>query len=543
MVWMWTLVSNLLALIVQMKGEIGSLKDEIAVLKGLKPRPAIKPNTKSKPEAKPKTKPSGMENGSEETDRKPGDPRSSKGEKRPRNGGGDRSVRTPDLTVHEEKTLKPPIVPEKSRFKGRQPYVVQDLVIAAHVTRYHRERYVTPDGQTILAPLPPGVTGHYGPELISYVLYQHYEQKVPEPKILDLLHSIGIKISTAQLNRLLIKNKDGFHAEKDEILKAGLEVSRSFTVDDTSARHKGKQWVTTHIGNNLFAWFETTPNKTKRNFLELIQKGGTQPGFRINAQAMDWWEKHDLSASAITQLAASSGLVFRTADAWNQHLDTLGVTNAKARTLATEGALWGEICEQELMKDKVIVSDGAPQFAVGLHGRCWVHAERQIHSIICATDAQRQLIKRTRGRVWKFYDALKRYKKNQKPADKQRLQRWFDRIFNQKPTGFAALDAELGHLFAIKAQLLLVLDRPDIPLHTNGSEGDIRCRVEERKISNCTRGDEGKRCNDTFASISKTLRKHGTNFYHYLRDRLRRECKIPPIADIIRNAIGPPQPA
>jgi hypothetical protein len=107
MVWMWTLVSNLLALIVQMKGEIGSLKDEIAVLKGLKPRPAIKPNTKSKPEAKPKTKPSGMENGSEETDRKPGDPRSSKGEKRPRNGGGDRSVRTPDLTVHEEKTLKP----------------------------------------------------------------------------------------------------------------------------------------------------------------------------------------------------------------------------------------------------------------------------------------------------------------------------------------------------------------------------------------------------------------------------------------------------
>jgi hypothetical protein len=91
----------------------------------------------------------------------------------------------------------------------------------------------------------------------------------------------------------------------------------------------------------------------------LIQKGETQPGFRINAQAMDWWEKNGLSASAITQLAASSGLVFCTADAWNQHLDTLGVTNAKARTLATEGALWGEICEQELLKDKIIVSDGS----------------------------------------------------------------------------------------------------------------------------------------------------------------------------------------
>jgi len=45
----------------------------------------------------------------------------------------------------------------------------------------------------------------------------------------------------------------------------------------------------------------------------------------------------------------------------------------------------------------------------------------------------------------------------------------FDRIFKHR-TGFATLD----RLHTNKAELLMVLDRPQIPLHTNGSERDIR---------------------------------------------------------------------
>lgn len=131
---------------------------------------------------------------------------------------------------------------------------------------------------------------------------------------------------------------------------------------------------------------------------------------------------------------------------------------------------------------------------------------------------------------------LKAYKLNPDPAAKTRLAARFDRVFN-RTTGFAPLDGVLDRLFAIKAKLLLVLDRPDVPLHTNGSEGDIRCRVEERKISGCTRGEEGKRCNDTFASIDKTLRKHRITMWCYLRDRFGLPGpKVPPIADIIRDA-------
>lgn len=519
------LVGDLLAVISAQRAEIGALKDEIAILKGQKPRPKIRPSR--------------MEDGTD-GDRKPGDQRTSKGAKKPRNGG-DRSLRTGDLSIDEEKILKPEGLPAGSRFKGRKRYVVQDLVIVPHVVRYHRERYITPDGKTVIAALPVGVVGHYGPTLVCYVLDQHYAQKVPEPKILAFLHAVGIKISAAQLNALLTEGKELFHAEKDTILKAGLAVSTWFTVDDTGARHRGDNWVTTHIGNDLFAWFQTTDSKSRRNFLELILHAGVL-GWRVNAAAVEWWRETGLSAAAIAALTADAATLFQDRATWERHLDALGITGPGSRVLATEGALWGAIVEQGLLDGKAIISDGAPQFAIGIHGRCWIHAERHIQRINCGTDDQRRLIERARDRVWKLYRALKAYKRAPDPAARKRLAARFDRVFN-RTTGFAPLDAVLDRLFAIKAELLLVLDRPDVPLHTNGSEGDIRCRVEERKISGCTRGEEGKRCNDTFGSIDKTVRKHGIALWHYLRDRLGLPGRrVPQIADIIGAAANPTAP-
>ena len=79
--------------------------------------------------------------------------------------------------------------------------------------------------------------------------------------------------------------------------------------------------------------------------------------------------------------------------------------------------------------------------------------------------------------------------------------------------------------------------RPDIPLHTNGSENDIRCQVTRRKISGGTRSETGRDCRDAFLGLMKTCDKLGVSFWDYLGSRLDIPGAPPilPLPDLIRQ--------
>src|SRR3954464_4442781 len=82
------------------------------------------------------------------------------------------------------------------------------------------------------------------------------------------------------------------------------------------------------------------------------------------------------------------------------------------------------------------------------------------------------------------------------------------------------LDRLLARLHRRKAELLRVLERPEIPLHTNASENDIRACVTKRKISGGTMSEAGRNARDMTLGLMKTCRKLGLSFYAYLGDRL-----------------------
>ena len=205
--------------------------------------------------------------------------------------------------------------------------------------------------------------------------------------------------------------------------------------------------------------------------------------------------------------------------AWQAHLDQLGITGLRVNpdpvTVATEGALWGAVGARGFLDGTVIVSDDAGQFNVGEHALCWVHAERLVHKLETFTATARAAKEGVRTLIWD----LKTYRAKPSPRRKAELTARFDRIFKRR-TGFASLDRLLARLHANKPELLRVLDRPEIPLHTNGSENDIRCQVIRRKVSGTTRSDDGRDCRDTFLSLAKTCRKLGISFWHYLGARL-----------------------
>ena len=137
------------------------------------------------------------------------------------------------------------------------------------------ERWVTPDGQEIIAPLPAEVTGHFGPGIVRFILMQHVQGQVTTERLLAQLKALGIRIAKGQIVALLTAHQDDFHAGKDAILEAGLATARWVTVDDTGARHAGRNETTTHIGDDRFAWFATRPSKSRLNFLELLRAGRT----------------------------------------------------------------------------------------------------------------------------------------------------------------------------------------------------------------------------------------------------------------------------
>src|SRR4029078_5855034 len=174
--------TKLKALVIELLGKVAALEQtvaaqraEIARLKGLKGRAALNQR--------------GMEKAG---GRKPLSP--------PK---GRRGPVTPRVAVEDQVIAAP--VPPGSRFKGYADFVLQDLVLRARCIRYSRERWLTPDGQLIVAPLPSGVDGHFGPELRRFVLAQYHQGQVTLPRLVVQLRALALAISTRQVTGLLIK--------------------------------------------------------------------------------------------------------------------------------------------------------------------------------------------------------------------------------------------------------------------------------------------------------------------------------------------------
>ena len=211
--------------------------------------------------------------------------------------------------------------------------------------------------------------------------------------------------------------------------------------------------------------------------------------FVINMDAICYMQSNKLPQKPLEAIIENKGMVFANDAQWDAFLTDNGIIKDRHVKIATEGVLIGTIIEHGISKHLVIVSDDAGQFNVLLHALCWVHANRAIDKIIPFTDQAKKDLNTVKDQVWQLYDGLKAYKQNPKPKDKKRLSAMFDEIFTQT-TSSASLNAALKRIYNNKPELLLVLERPDIPLHNNAAENAIREYVKKRKISGSTRSGE-----------------------------------------------------
>jgi hypothetical protein len=58
-------------------------------------------------------------------------------------------------------------------------------VLSVPAVRYRRERWLTPECKTIVAPLPVGTKRHFGPNLPRFVLTQYRQSQTTLPRLMD----------------------------------------------------------------------------------------------------------------------------------------------------------------------------------------------------------------------------------------------------------------------------------------------------------------------------------------------------------------------
>ncbi len=321
--------------------------------------------------------------------------------------------------------------------------------------------------------------------------------------------------------------------KKNPFCRPDCPVALAIQVDDTGARHAGKNGYCTSISNEVFAWFGSTGSKSRINFLTLLRQG--YEDYHINENALDYMRAQGLPKFLLERLEENHKCLANKED-WEKYLSCLGITSALHQRVATEGALIGSILSHGFYVDMAILSDDAGQFNVFAHALCWIHSERTLKKLLGISDKLNEAMQGVLDRFWSIYKELKAYKKQPSEALKKQIEKSFDELCEMGAQRGGMLRQALKRIKDNKKELLLVLQRPEIPLHNNLSEGDIREYGKRRKISGGTRNEKGRRCRDTFASLKKTCRKLGVSFWHYLGDRITSSGKILPLSDLIHQA-------
>ena len=495
--------------------EIQRLRDEINRLKGEQGKPKIKAN-------KPAT---GL---SSEKERRKSKPHR-------------KASKQALIKIDRVEVLKvdPQRLPADAQFKGYEDVVVQDLDLRTDNIRFRKEKYYSPgQKRTYLAAMPTGYHGQFGPGVRAWVVSLYYAGGMSEPKILDLLHTVGMSMSAGQLSDLLIKDQEVFHAERAEVVRAGLSRSPWQHLDSTGTRVNGKNEHCHVLCNPFYTAYCTLPAKDRLSLLKVLM-GGADPVFRLNELALTLLQQLGVAkmwCKRLTKLLPHNQDWTQTQlDVWlDEHLPKLG---QKLRKLLRDGLAIAAYRTQTLWPVvELVVCDDAPQFnaLTTQLALCWIHEFRHYKKLIPCIPYHRQLLDAFKESFWKLYRKLLVYRQHPTEKDAHSLRREFEQLFEQT-SGYEQLDKRLALTLAKKDQLLVVLSHPEILLHNNPAELGARQRVRKRDVSLQARTREGIGAWDTFQTLVSTAKKLEVNIYQYLHDRIAQTNKLPSLAQLIEE--------
>lgn len=510
-------------IIYEVKNENQQLKDEINKLKGEQGKPDIKLPKRNKNISSEKER---NENKEEEE--------TTKNKKPP--VIIDKETK---CTIDKTKTH----LPDDAYFLRYDELISQEVKLVRCNTKYLLEVYYSPsEGKTYRADIPKGYTGYFSADTKSLIHVLTHACDVTNSKLLQLLRTCGISISSGSLTNILLEEEELFTHEKREILKAGL-VHSYCGADSTGSKEKGKKLYTQIICNEYFTLFSSMPSKSRIDILAVLQ-GDPENGilYCYNETAKSLLENFNVGESDKNKLAELFSDI-RNNNITRSKLDE--IIQKHIPELKDKKNMYVRVCESlaigyyheqyEYPPVKNLLTDDAPEYqkiAILQQALCWVHDARPYKKLTPLIEIHRQILDDFMRQYWVFYRQLLSYKKSPCPYMKVELKARFDTIFTTN-TDYFVLNQRIEKTYANREKLLAVLTNPSIPLHNNASELGARRVVVKRDIHLHTTSQIGTKVKDAVMSIVETAKKLKVNFIDYLTDRISGEFKMPPLAQLI----------
>ncbi|GAC1363395.1 MAG: transposase [Ktedonobacteraceae bacterium] len=430
-------------------------------------------------------------------------------------------------------------LPDDAQFKGYEDVIVQDIECRTETITFRKEKYYSKSQKrTYLATLPVGYTGQFGPKVKAWILTLYYADGMSQPTIIDLLQTVGLQISAGQLSDLLIKDQEPFHAERAQIVQAGLASSAWHHLDSTGTTVNGINQNCHILCNSLYTAYSTVLAKDRMTLLRVLQ-GGADPLFQISALAVELLRQLGVSAKwhgllpvllQFDQTYTESQLDL----VLDRYLPPQGDTLRKRIKEALAIATYRTQTTYPVVK--LLLCDDAPQFT-GLTDEvalCWIHEYRHYKKLMPRFFAHSQILNAFAEDFWQFYRDLQAYRDHPSRDEATTLRATFDQLFGQT-SGYQQLDERLAQTLAKKESLLMVLSHPEILLHNNPAELGARQRVRKRDVSLQARTPEGIGAWDTFQTLVGTANKLGVNIYEYFHDRIVQTHLVPRLASLIEK--------
>jgi regulator of replication initiation timing len=480
------------------------LKNEVNELKGEQGKPDVKPNKRNATD---------ISSEKERKDGKPGD--DGKASEDSRKKKRNRKPKLPDINIDREHKceIDQSTLPSDVINKGFTDTIIVDIKIVTDNVRYRRETYYSPSqGKTFIAPLPVGVAGkgEFGVGVRSLIPLFKSECHLPESAILTFFKNFGIKTSAAYLSKQWTDGYENFNQEKEDIVTAGIANGSYQQIDDTGARVNGNNHYTHVLCNPYYSAFFTTERKDRLTVLDIFRNFAPRE-FIYNDYAIGLLEGFKLPQKCRKLI--------------DQHFDKNKMINARDFDTSLMPIKLGSL-QQRRVKEAcaiaayrtqtaipiigTLISDDAPQFKLLTEtlGLCWVHDGRHYKKLNPIITDNKRILDEFLTQYWAFYRKLNDYKATQSTDEKKALYKAFDTLFATK-TEYGQLNERIAKTLVKRAELLVSLEQPQLPLHNNASELAARVQARARDVSLHTKSAAGTKIKDSLMTISQTAKKLG----------------------------------